>query len=66
VMIKPGLQISAFSPMRFDSDGDLVDDDIQGLLKKHLDAFAEWITQLALPCDFVKHACEMDVLSKVD
>ena len=33
VMIKPGLQISAFSPMRFDSNGDLVDDDIQGLLK---------------------------------
>jgi len=25
VMIKPGLQISAFSPMRFDSDGNLVD-----------------------------------------
>lgn len=66
VMVKPGLQVSAFSPMRFDSEGNLIDDDTRGLLKKHLDAFSEWITQLALPRDFVKHGCEMDVLSTSD
>ena len=66
VMVKPGLQVSAFSPMRFDSEGNLIDDDTRGLLKKHLDAFSEWITQLALPRDFIKHGCEMDVLSTSD
>jgi len=52
--------------VRFDSEGNLVDDEIRQLLKRHLDAFSEWITQLALPRDFVKHACKMDVLSTVD
>ena len=61
VMVKPGVMVQAYSPMRFDSDGTLIDDDTRDLLRRHLDEFAKWITQLVRPGDVVQHACEMDV-----
>lgn len=61
VMVKPGVMVQAFSPMRFDADGSLIDEDTKGLLRRHLDEFARWITRLVQPGDFARYACEMDV-----
>ena len=61
VMVKPGVQVQAFSPRRFDSEGNLTDRDIKELLRKHLEAFAKWTTQLVKPGEFERYACEMDV-----
>lgn len=61
VMVKPGLQIFAFAPETFDSDGNLIDEKISELLRNHMDEFSKWITQLVQPREFVGHACEMDV-----
>ena len=60
-MIKPGLQVQAFSPMKFDSEGNLIDEETRELLRKHLDAFATWILRLVGPGEIAQYACEMDL-----
>ncbi len=61
VMVKPGVMVAAFAPMKFDSEGNLIDEETKELLRKHLDEFTKWILQLVQPREFVGHACEMDV-----
>ena len=61
VMVKPGVLIQAFSPPRFDSDGNVTDEDTKRLLRKHLDEFAKWTLRLVRPSKFVQHTCEMDI-----
>ena len=61
VMVKPGVLVQAFSPMRFDSEGNVIDDETKELLRRHLDKFTNWILQLVRPREFVRYACEMDV-----
>ena len=61
VMVKPGVLVPAFSPMRFDSDGNLTDDETRELLGRHMEEFGKWILRLVRPRDFVRFACEMDV-----
>ena len=60
-MVKPGVLVAAFSPQRFDSDGNLIDDATRESLRKHLDAFAKWIVRVSARPEFVRHACEMDI-----
>lgn len=61
VMVKPGVLVQAFSPMRFDSEGNLIDDETRELLRSHLEAFAIWTLQLVRPREIVRYACEMDI-----
>ena len=61
VMVKPGLLVQAFAPPRFDSEGNLVDEETRELLRSHMDEFTKWILQLVQPREFVRYACEMDV-----
>ena len=63
VMVKPGVQIQAFAPGTFDSEGNLIDVEIRKLLLRHLEEFSRWILQLVQPREFVRHAFEMDVAS---
>jgi len=60
VMVKPGVLVQAFSPPRFDADGNLTDETTKELIGKHLDQFTKWILRLAQPREFVRHACELD------
>ena len=62
VMVKPGLQVQAFSPRQFDEDGNLVDEKTKELLASHLETFVRWTIQIARPLEFVRYACEMDVV----
>ena len=61
VMVKPGVLVQAFSPMRFDSEGNLKDEEIKELLRRHLDEFAKWILRLVGPREIVQYACERDI-----
>ena len=61
VMVKPGVMVMAFAPMKFDSEGNLIDEETKELLRRHLDEFTKWITQLVQPRKFVGYACEMDL-----
>ena len=61
VMVKPGVLTQAFSPMRFDSEGNLIDEGTKELLRVHLDEFTKWILQLVRPREFVRYICEMDI-----
>lgn len=61
VMVKPGVLVQAFSPARFDSEGNLVDEGTKESLRRHLDEFTKWILQLVRPREFVRYACEMDI-----
>ena len=61
VMVKPGVLVQAFGPMRFDSEGNLIDDETKESLRRHLDEFTKWILQLVRPREFVRYACEMDI-----
>ena len=61
VMVKPGVLVQAFSPMRFDSEGNLIDDETRELLRSHLEAFAIWTLQLVRPREIVQYTCEMDI-----
>ena len=61
VMVKPGVLVQAFSPMKFDSEGNLIDEGTRELLRRHLDEFAKWIFQFVRPREFVRYACEMDI-----
>ncbi len=60
VMVKPGVLVQAFAPPRFDSQGNLIDEETKDLLRKHLDEFTTWIPRLVRPREFVRYACEMD------
>ncbi len=60
VMVKPGVLVQAFAPPRFDSQGNLIDEETKDLLRKHLDEFTTWISRLVRPREFVRYACEMD------
>ena len=61
VMVKPGVLVQAFAPMRFDSEGNLIDDETKKSLRRHLDEFTKWILQLVRPREIVRYACEMDI-----
>jgi len=61
VMVKPGVQIQAFAPGTFDSEGNLIDKGTKELLRKHLEEFTNWSARLLWPRQVVGHACEMDV-----
>lgn len=61
VMVKPGVLVQTFSPMRFDTKGNLVDEETKELLRRHLDEFSKWILRLSGPREIVRFACEMDV-----
>lgn len=61
VMVKPGLQVQAFSPQQFDEDGNLIDERTRELLASHLESFVRWTIQIARPMEFVRYACEVDV-----
>ena len=61
VMVKPGLQVQAFSPPQFDEDGNLTDENTKELLTMHLESFVRWALQIARRLEFVRYACEMDV-----
>ena len=60
VMVKPGVLVQAFAPPRFDSEGNLTDQETKDLLGKHLDEFTKWILRLVRPHEFARYACEMD------
>ena len=61
VMVKPEVLTQAFSPMRFDSEGNLIDEGTKELLRVHLDEFTKWILQLVRTREFVRYICEMDI-----
>ena len=61
VMVKPGMQVQAFAPGTFDSEGNLIDEDTKELLRRHLEEFSNWSARLLWPRQFVGHSCEMDV-----
>ncbi len=61
VMVKPGLQVQAFSPPQFDAEGNLIDEKTRELLAKHVEALVKWTLQIARPREFVRYTCEMDV-----
>ncbi len=62
VMVKPGALVQAFSPMRFDSEGNLIDQKIKELLQRHLEEFTRWILQIVRGAEFVRFTCEMDIV----
>ena len=60
VMVKPGVLVQAFGPMRFNSDGDLTDEDTRKVLRHHLEEFAKWIEMIGAR-EYVGFACEVDI-----
>ena len=60
VMVKPGVLVQAFAPPRFDSEGNLIDQETKDLLGRHLDEFTKWILRLVRPHEIARYACEMD------
>jgi chromate reductase len=60
VMVKPGLQVMAFSDQQFDGDGNLIGENTRELLGIHLDALVRWTMQIVRPHESVSYACEMD------
>ncbi len=65
VMVKPGLQIQAFSPQQFDANGNLIDEKTKELLAKHVEALVTWTRLIARPMEYVRYACEMDTATAV-
>ena len=63
VPVNPGVLVEAFSPMKFESEGNLIDEQTKKSLRRHLDEFTKWILQLVRPREFVRYACEMDIQS---
>ena len=61
LMVKPGVLVAAFSPQRFDSDGNLIDDEARQSLQRHLEEFGKWIVRVTAGLEFVRYSCEMDV-----
>jgi len=66
VLAKPGLLVGAFALMKFDDNGDLVDDDTKRLLGSHLEEFTKWMVRLVSGGEFVRRACKMDIQSAAD
>ena len=62
VMVKPGLQVMAFSDQQFDGDGNLVGETTRELLGSHMNALIKWTVQIARPHEFVLYSCDMDVV----
>jgi NAD(P)H-dependent FMN reductase len=60
VMVKPGLQVMAFSGQQFDGDGNLIGETTRRLLEKHLESLVRWTVQIVRPVEFVSYSCEMD------
>ncbi len=60
IMVKPGVLVQAFDPMRFYSDGDLTDEDTRQVLRRHLEEFAKWIEMIGAR-EYVGFACEVDI-----
>ncbi len=60
VMVKPGVLISAFNPMRFDTDGNLTDEYTRQVVRKHLQEFAKWVEMVGAR-EHAQFACEMDI-----
>ena len=61
LMMKPGVLVQAFAPMRFDSEGNLTDGETRDSLRRHLEEFATWIVQVVKGREFARFACEMDI-----
>ena len=61
VMVKPGVLVQAYAPRKFDSEGNLIDEQTKNLLATHLSEFAKWTLRLVRPGEFVGYVCEMDV-----
>lgn len=61
VMVKPGVLVAAYSPPKFDSEGNLTDEETKGILRRHLEEFAKWILRVSLRQELRRFACEMDV-----
>ena len=61
VMVKPGVLVAAYSPPKFDSEGNLTDEDTKEILRRHLEEFAKWISRVSLRQELRRFACEMDV-----
>ncbi len=61
VMVKPGVLVQAYAPPKFDSEGNLIDEQTKNLLGTHLEEFAKWTLRLVRPREFVGYACEMDI-----
>lgn len=61
VMVKPGVLVQAFAPQKFDSEGNLIDDGTRDSLRRHMDEFGKWITQVVAGRRFVQYGCEMDI-----
>ena len=47
--------------MKFDSEGNLIDDGTRESLRRHMDEFGRWITQVVAGRRFVQYGCEMDI-----
>ena len=60
VMVKPGLQVMAFSDNQFDGEGNLINEQTRQFLAGHLEALVKWTMQIAWPHEFVRYQCEMD------
>ena len=60
LMVKPGVLVQAFGPMRFNEDGDLTDEDTRQVLRQHLQEFARWI-HLVGARGYARQACEVDI-----
>jgi chromate reductase len=60
VMVKPGLQVMAFSDQQFDGDGNLIGETTRRILEKHLESLVRWTVQIVRPVEFVSYSCEMD------
>lgn len=61
VMVKPGVLVAAYSPPKFNSEGNLTDEETKEILRRHLEEFAKWISRVSLRQELRRFACEMDV-----
>ena len=53
--------VAAFAPQRFNSEGDLIDEETREVLRRHLREFGEWMAVLRAGRAFVRFGCEMDI-----
>ncbi len=60
-MVKPGVLVTAYRPAKFDSEGNLIDEETRQMLQRHLEEFAKWIDRLRVRPELVRFFCEMDV-----
>ena len=56
VMVKPGVLVQAYAGRKFDSEGNLIDEEVKNLLRAHLGEFAKWTLRLVRPHEFVRYA----------